>query len=307
MAETPAADETPVKQASAVKEAECEKTVDGKVGVRTTSKPVAKKTTPTLAKKPTKRAAVAQSRLATVKTAAAYQDDESAVAPLADPLADPFGEQAPPRSRRQQIDETLDETETATPSEEPETSSMPDELEAPPRPSQHTAAASPLAARRSVSQRCSAQPAEANEPRRHPHDLGCQLRTDKEVCRQDFLALKANVISRIDLDIAIAGAEGTDFPCECSPSGLSVFEPRNWSQTVYTWKASGLCHKPLYFEYVPLGALRSLVESGGATVPLGCPLLRHRTAAAVQDGHEPAQRMHLHTGLLPPRQLCTRA
>jgi hypothetical protein len=32
--------------------------------------------------------------------------------------------------------------------------------------------------------------------------------------------------------------------------GNEVFQPRNWSSTNYTWKASGLCHKPLYFEQV---------------------------------------------------------
>jgi hypothetical protein len=31
-----------------------------------------------------------------------------------------------------------------------------------------------------------------------------------------------------------------------------AFVPRHWPGMVYTWKASGLCHKPLYFEDVPL-------------------------------------------------------
>ncbi len=27
-----------------------------------------------------------------------------------------------------------------------------------------------------------------------------------------------------------------------------TFEPRHWPQITYTWKATALCHKPLYFE-----------------------------------------------------------
>ena len=44
--------------------------------------------------------------------------------------------------------------------------------------------------------------------------------------------------------------KGNDFPCECELSG--VFIDRNWESTLFTWKASSLCHKPLYFEEVAL-------------------------------------------------------
>lgn len=40
-------------------------------------------------------------------------------------------------------------------------------------------------------------------------------------------------------------------PEECTMVG-KPYEPRNWSETVFTWKASSLCHKPLYFEEVQL-------------------------------------------------------
>ena len=42
-----------------------------------------------------------------------------------------------------------------------------------------------------------------------------------------------------------------EFPSDC-PMGQEPFEPRAWAPTTYTWKASGLCHKPLYFEDVHL-------------------------------------------------------
>ncbi|MEX2560740.1 MAG: hypothetical protein WD403_12540 [Pirellulales bacterium] len=42
-------------------------------------------------------------------------------------------------------------------------------------------------------------------------------------------------------------AQPGEFPREC-PLGDEPFASRSWAMTTYTWKASGLCHKPLYFE-----------------------------------------------------------
>lgn len=42
-------------------------------------------------------------------------------------------------------------------------------------------------------------------------------------------------------------AEPGDFPPECD-LGDETFRPRDWCQVTFTWKASNLCHKPLYFE-----------------------------------------------------------
>jgi hypothetical protein len=41
--------------------------------------------------------------------------------------------------------------------------------------------------------------------------------------------------------------EPGDFPQECPLAG-DPYEPRNFATTDFTWKASALCHKPLYFE-----------------------------------------------------------
>lgn len=46
-------------------------------------------------------------------------------------------------------------------------------------------------------------------------------------------------------------AEGIEFPPECTLGDLAYL-PRQFAMTTYTWKASGLCHKPLYFEQVAL-------------------------------------------------------
>jgi len=51
-------------------------------------------------------------------------------------------------------------------------------------------------------------------------------------------------ISEIDYKIA---PEQGEFPTECT-LGDARFQPRAWSPLTFTWKASALCHKPLYFQ-----------------------------------------------------------
>ena len=55
-------------------------------------------------------------------------------------------------------------------------------------------------------------------------------------------------INKITNDIT---AEKGEFPPECS-LGDDQYTGRSWTATTFTWKASGLCHKPLYFEDVQL-------------------------------------------------------
>ncbi|HEX4146182.1 MAG TPA: hypothetical protein VHY91_21960 [Pirellulales bacterium] len=78
--------------------------------------------------------------------------------------------------------------------------------------------------------------------------LGCA--NEKSECAQALKRLQATTIDKININIAVSGREGTDFPCECELSG--VFTDRKWDTTLFTWKASALCHKPLYFEEVGL-------------------------------------------------------
>ena len=51
-------------------------------------------------------------------------------------------------------------------------------------------------------------------------------------------------LDQISTNIA---AEPGPFPAECG-LGDETFVPRNWECTTFAWKASALCHKPLYFE-----------------------------------------------------------
>jgi hypothetical protein len=46
-------------------------------------------------------------------------------------------------------------------------------------------------------------------------------------------------------------SESWGIPLTCS-MGDGSFDPRNFTATTMTWKASGACHKPLYFEEVQL-------------------------------------------------------
>ncbi len=69
-----------------------------------------------------------------------------------------------------------------------------------------------------------------------------------EACAQGLADLEIKTIDTLALTIAVTGDEGTDFPYECSLDEGRWHEGRCWEQTTYLWKASALCHKPLYFE-----------------------------------------------------------
>ena len=60
-----------------------------------------------------------------------------------------------------------------------------------------------------------------------------------------------NRLANIGLDIRVRGEQGTEIPPECDLDP-GHFEPRSWCETTVLWKASALCHKPLYFEDVQL-------------------------------------------------------
>jgi hypothetical protein len=69
-----------------------------------------------------------------------------------------------------------------------------------------------------------------------------------EVCVQELANLKTATLDRISLNINVTGTAGRDFPFECSIDTGEWHAGRCWPETVFMWKASALCHKPLYFE-----------------------------------------------------------
>ncbi len=70
----------------------------------------------------------------------------------------------------------------------------------------------------------------------------------KDSCSKSLENLRAYTIDKVNLRISITGAEGQDYPFECAIDDGTQHPGRCWEQTTYLWKASALCHKPLYFE-----------------------------------------------------------
>ncbi len=71
---------------------------------------------------------------------------------------------------------------------------------------------------------------------------------EQQDCKEQLQKLRDDDIRGIDLDIRVTGRPGSDYPCECRLEG-EEFQPRQFASTMFTWKAAGYCHKPLYFEH----------------------------------------------------------
>jgi hypothetical protein len=84
----------------------------------------------------------------------------------------------------------------------------------------------------------------------------------EEDCRVAYERVKKISVDKIDLDIKVAGRVGTDVPFECTLT-TDRFNPRSWQPLTYTWKASALCHKPLFFE-------QEALERYGHSAGWGC-------------------------------------
>ncbi len=71
---------------------------------------------------------------------------------------------------------------------------------------------------------------------------------DTQTLKVDCDAERAKLKNISKLTATITPEPG-DFPPECGPKEEQYY-PRDWCMLTYTWKASNLCHKPLYFEDV---------------------------------------------------------
>lgn len=85
----------------------------------------------------------------------------------------------------------------------------------------------------------------------------------QEDCKTQYDKLKDYTLDKLNIDITEKGQPGSDVPFECA-LGEDPFEGRCWHLTTYTWKASALCHKPLYFEDY------KLERYGHSKGPFGC-------------------------------------
>jgi hypothetical protein len=176
-------------------------------------------------------------------------------------LTDPFGDNMPSvRSRRLAMtppDEinslpvpnrmAAPNQNAASPMRIEQTAQDPAELTAPPEPLRHGLP------KKTVQVQLPEPPAPAPDlfPNANPDKL--PLRNPEEACKEEYDHIKAVKLQKLSIDIVPPGADakGDQVPFEC---GLSTdqFEPRCWPHLTYTWKASALCHKPLYFEEVGL-------------------------------------------------------
>jgi hypothetical protein len=93
-------------------------------------------------------------------------------------------------------------------------------------------------------------------------------------------------------------SEAWGVPVTC-PLGDQGFAPRFFVDSTFTWKASGACNKPLYFEDV------ALERYGHEWGPLDGSVLWRLGCVALQDGDPSAQRVPASFGVLPTGQLCT--
>jgi hypothetical protein len=89
---------------------------------------------------------------------------------------------------------------------------------------------------------------------------------NQKSCDDELEALYKHTIDKVSLDITEKGTPGNEYPCECGMGNLK-FEPRQWDCITYTWKASALCHKPLYFEE------QYLERNGHSRGPIADPLV----------------------------------
>lgn len=99
----------------------------------------------------------------------------------------------------------------------------------------------------------STPPAEATPPaQNHAEPEIPSLQEEMAIARgglgSECGSLKLKSIREIDYRTA---PEGGEFPPEC-PLADERYVPRSWPCTTFTWTASSLCHKPLYFEQVQL-------------------------------------------------------
>ncbi len=77
------------------------------------------------------------------------------------------------------------------------------------------------------------------------------LAYEKAVIRTEYGSTEQLSINRLSEADLVYISENWGLPTECLIEQVA-YQPRNWTRTLMTYKASNLCHKPLYFEEVNL-------------------------------------------------------
>ena len=102
-------------------------------------------------------------------------------------------------------------------------------------------------------------------------DLGATARPrmPEQDCHEEYDRVKAYTLNKLNISIVPpkdVRPDSPNLPYECSLT-TDPFVPRSWQTTTFTWKASALCHKPLYFEEV------AAERYGHSRGPYGCEYL----------------------------------
>jgi hypothetical protein len=174
-----------------------------------------------------------------------------------DPLGDPFNDRMPrnpfggaaPKTGPAPIDEG-----SPKPAIDPPSSSAPQEPGPIPFANDKTAPQMPAAPDGLRDSEATAPSAPENGigPLQSPYDGDNKVADPKKDCETALSNLRANRLtlarSRIILDLRPSEAGDLPYECTLGTQTLALDSGRTWPQTCYTWKASGLCHKPLYFE-----------------------------------------------------------
>ena len=89
------------------------------------------------------------------------------------------------------------------------------------------------------------------EPSPSDREAEANSQTDEIDCEAGRRIVQSGGLDQISLSLYQKGRAGQNYPDEC-PLWDEQYMARCWAETTYTWKASALCHKPLYFEDVQL-------------------------------------------------------
>jgi hypothetical protein len=88
----------------------------------------------------------------------------------------------------------------------------------------------------------------AGGSRLEPEVLKAEEAKAHQFCSEEFAKVQASTLNDVSLNIDVTGTQGEDYPFECPIDEGAMYNGRCWDQITYMWKASCLCHKPLYFE-----------------------------------------------------------
>ncbi len=209
---------------------------------------------------------VTASRFSSKQTRSRLRDSVMQVNSYQDPEAPPFGDEpATEPAMPNELPDPLDTQNEAPAPPEGAPPAMPNDpapplpgegaIETQPQPVDELFRDEPIAEPR--------QPAELTAPERQqlldqglstdPGGPGCV--NQKDECQRAIQDLQKRDITTITVGLLIEGEEGTDFPCDCligRDFNAPKFAGRDFAPTLFTWKAAGTCHKPLYFEDVQL-------------------------------------------------------